>query len=133
MKVLLKPLALLGFIVVFLSSIFCPFLNIPLKKDWNLYQVDTSLFLITMGILGLTVLLFFMRKLRGFQIASYVLLGWMILALGAVYFQINNYFGTKLIDGLISKAVTLSWGWLVIFVGVIMICFSVRTIAEKKD
>lgn len=127
MKVLLKPLALLGFVVVFLSSIFCPFLNIPLKKDWNLYQVDTALFLITMGILGLNVLLFFMRKLRAFQISSIALLVWLALALAAVYFQINNYFGMKLIDGLISKAVTLSWGWIVIFVGAVLISLSVRT------
>ena len=127
MKVLLKPLALLGFVVVFLSSIFCPFLNIPLKKDWNLYQVDTALFLITMGILGLNVLLFFMRKLKAFQISSIVLLAWLALALAAVYFQINNYFGMKLIDGLISKAVTLSWGWIVIFVGAVLILLSVRT------
>lgn len=127
MKVLLKPLALLGFVVVFLSSIFCPFLNIPLKKDWNLYQVDTALFLITMGILGLNVLLFFMRKLKAFQISSIALLAWLALALAAVYFQINNYFGMKLIDGLISKTVTLSWGWIVIFVGAVLILLSVRT------
>lgn len=130
MKVLLKPLALLGFVVVFLSSIFCPFLNIPLKKDWNLYQVDTALFLITMGILGLNVLIFFMRKLRAFQISSIALLAWLALALAAVYFQINNYFGMKLIDGLISKAVTLSWGWIVIFVGAVLISLSVRTKGE---
>ncbi|MCT1524168.1 hypothetical protein [Sphingobacterium hotanense] len=130
MKVLLKPLALLGFVVVFLSSIFCPFLNIPLKKDWNLYQVDTALFLITMGILGLNVLLFFMRKLRAFQISSIALLAWLAVALTAVYFQINNYFGMKLIDGLISKAVTLSWGWIVIFVGAVLISLSVRTKGE---
>ncbi|WP_293930648.1 hypothetical protein [Sphingobacterium sp. UBA6645] len=130
MKVLLKPFALIGFVVVFLSSIFCPFLNIPLKKDWNLYQVDTALFLITMGILGLNVLLFFMRKLRAFQISSIALLAWLALALAAVYFQINNYFGMKLIDGLISKAVTLSWGWIVIFVGAVLISLSVRTKGE---
>lgn len=127
MQVLLKPLALIGFCVVFFSSIFCPFLNIPLKRDWNLYQVDTALFMISMGILGLNVLLFFMRKLRAFQIGSYVFLAWMIIAFIAVYFQIHHYFGMKMIDGFISKAVTMSWGWAVMFFGALLICFSVRT------
>lgn len=65
MYVLNKPFALLGVAVASLSTVFCPFLKVPIKGNWNLYQTDVRLFLITLGILGLTVLFFVMRKKIG--------------------------------------------------------------------
>lgn len=125
MRSLNKPLALLGFFVVFISTIFCPFLKVPLQANWNLYQVDTALFMITNGILGLCVLLFFMRKLSGFRIAALALIAWIILSFILVYFQINNYVGFKFLDGLLSKTLNIKWGWVVVLAGAVMILFSV--------
>lgn len=136
MRTLNKPLALLGFFIVFFSSIFCPFLKVPLQSNWNLYQVDTALFMITIGLLGLNVLLFFMRNLSAFRISAWVLLAWIILSFLLVYFQINNYIGLKFLDGLLAKSLNLKWGWAVLLFGALLILFSVgkgkKHIHEKE-
>ncbi|WP_433896135.1 hypothetical protein [Sphingobacterium mizutaii] len=137
MRSLNKPLALIGFFVVFFSAIFCPFLKVPLQANWNLYQVDTALFMITNGLLGLSVLLFFMRKLSAFRISAWVLIAWIILSFILVFFQINNYLGFKLIDGLLSKTLNVKWGWGVLFLGALLILFSVgknkhKTLEERQ-
>ncbi|WP_313367809.1 hypothetical protein [Sphingobacterium mizutaii] len=137
MRSLNKPLALIGFFVVFFSAIFCPFLKVPLQANWNLYQVDTALFMITNGLLGLSVLLFFMRKLSAFRISAWVLIAWIILSFILVFFQINNYLGFKLIDGLLSKTLNIKWGWGVLFLGALLILFSVgknkhKTLEERQ-
>ncbi len=131
MRSLNKPLALIGFFVVFFSAIFCPFLKVPLQVNWNLYQVDTALFMITNGLLGLSVLLFFMRKLSAFRISALVLIAWIVIAFILVFFQINNYLGFKLIDGLLSKTLNIKWGWAVLLFGALLILFSVGK-REKK-
>ncbi len=137
MRSLNKPLALIGFFVVFFSASFCPFLKVPLQANWNLYQVDTALFMITNGLLGLSVLLFFMRKLSAFRISACVLIAWIILSFILVFFQINNYLGFKLIDGLLSKTLNIKWGWGVLFLGALLILFSVgknkhKTVEERQ-
>ncbi|MGJ1205187.1 hypothetical protein [Sphingobacterium lactis] len=126
MRTLNKPLALIGFMVVFLAAIFCPFLKVPLKANWNLYQVDTALFMITYGILGVCVLFFFIRKLNAYRISAWILLAWIILSFVLVYLQVNNYFGLKLIDGLLAKTLHLKWGWGVLLLGGLMVLFSVN-------
>ncbi len=126
MKTLNKPLAILGFCIVFFSAIFCPFLKVPLKANWNLYQVDSALYMITNGLLGLSVLLFFMRRLNAFRITALLLCAWIVLSFVLVFFQINNFFGLKLIDGLLSKTLNLKWGWAVLLAGGLLILASVR-------
>ncbi|MGV6946055.1 hypothetical protein [Sphingobacterium kyonggiense] len=123
---LYKPLAYLGFIVVFLAAIFCPFLKVPIKGNWNLYQVDFSLYVITNGLLGLSVLFFFIRKLAAFRFVAAALFIWTILSLILVYLQINNYFGIKLIDGLLAKTLHLKWGWVPLILGALLLFISVR-------
>jgi len=131
MYILFKPLAILGTVMVATSALFCPFLRIPLVGNWNLYQTDIRLFLITYVMLVLCVFLFFFRKIRAYRIATFILGGWSVLAFIAVYFTINNYFGLKLIDGMISKAITLKWGWLVFFLGILLMFFSTRNVKLK--
>ncbi len=132
MYILRKPIALFGITVAALSSIFCPFLKIPIKGNWNLYQTDTSLFLITMGFLGLSVLFFAVRKINMYRYASWGFLGWTILGLTAVYFKINNYFGFKLVDGLLSKTIHLKWGWVVLILSAVVMVSSVQKVKEIK-
>ena len=133
MRSLNKPLALIGFFVVFFSAIFCPFLKVPVQANWNLYQVDTALFMITNGLLGLSVLLFFMRKLSAFRISALVLIAWIVIAFILVFFQINNYLGFKLIDGLLSKTLNIKWGWAVLLFGALLILFSVGKRERKIE
>ena len=133
MRSLNKPLALIGFFVVFFSAIFCPFLKVPVQANWNLYQVDTALFMITNGLLGLSVLLFFMRKLSAFRISALVLIAWIVIAFILVFFQINNYLGFKLIDGLLSKSLNIKWGWAVLLFGALLILFSVGKRERKIE
>ena len=133
MRTLSKPLALTGFFVVFFSTIFCPFLKVPLQANWNLYQVDVALYMITNGLLGLTVLLFFMRKLSVFRLSASVLIAWVIISFLMVYLQINNYIGLKFLDGLISKTLNIKWGWAVLLLGAFLILFSVGRTRRKQE
>ena len=130
MYVLRKPIALLGIAVSALSTVFCPFLKVPLKGNWNLYETDTSLFLITLGILGLNVLFFVSRKIALFRFTSIVYLIWSILGLIAVYFKINNYFGMKLVDGLLAKTLHIQWGWAVLILSALVMVWSVNKVKE---
>jgi hypothetical protein len=130
MYILRKPIALLGIAVGALSTLFCPFLKVPIKGNWNLYETDTSLFLITLGILGLSVLFFVSRKIALFRITSIVNLIWTILGLVAVYFKINNYFGMKLVDGLLAKTLHIQWGWAVLILSALVMVWSVKKVKE---
>lgn len=130
MYILRKPIALLGIAVSALSTLFCPFLKVPLKGNWNLYETDTILFLITLGILGFNVLFFVSRKIALFRFTSIVYLIWSILGLIAVYFKINNYFGMKLVDGLLAKTLHIQWGWAVLILSALVIVWSVKKVKE---
>ena len=130
MYILRKPIALLGIAVSALSTVFCPFLKVPLKGNWNLYETDTILFLITLGILGFNVLFFVSRKITLFRFTSIVYLIWSILGLIAVYFKINNYFGMKLVDGLLAKTLHIQWGWAVLILSALVIVWSVKKVKE---
>jgi hypothetical protein len=130
MLILRKYTALLGIALSALSAIFCPFLKVPIKGNWNLYETDTSLFLITMGILGLLVLFFVLRKITLFRFTAILYLCWTVLGLVAVYFKINNYFGMKLVDGLLSKTLHIQWGWAVLIGSALIVVFSVNKVKE---
>ena len=130
MLILRKYTALLGIALSALSTIFCPFLKVPIKGNWNLYETDTSLFLITLGILGLLVLFFVLRKITLFRFTAILYLCWTVLGLVAVYFKINNYFGMKLVDGLLAKTLHLQWGWAVLLGSALIVVFSVKKVKE---
>ncbi|MBD1429068.1 MULTISPECIES: hypothetical protein [Sphingobacterium] len=132
MYILRKPIALLGVAAAALSTIFCPFLKVPIKGNWNLYETDTSLFLITLGILGLAVLFFVSRKIAAFRFVSIAFFIWTILGLVAVYFKINNYFGMKLVDGLLAKTLHIKWGWAVLILSAVIMVLSVGKVKEVK-
>lgn len=132
MYILRKPIALLGIAVAALSTVFCPFLKVPIKGNWNLYQADMNLFLITLGMLGFSTLFFVLRKIVLFRLTAIICLVWTILGLVAVYFKINNYFGMKLVDGLLAKTLQIQWGWLVLILSVLVMVLSVKKVKEIK-
>lgn len=132
MYILHKYYAVIGISIAALSTVFCPFLKVPLLGHWNLYQTDMFLFAITNGILALLILLFFIRNITAFRIVSYVFLAWCCFGLLGVYFKINNYFGMKLFDGMLSKTIHLKWGWFFLFIGALMVIMSVRKVKEIR-
>ena len=133
MYILRKPIALIGIALSALSTVFCPFLKVPFKGNWNLYETDTNLFLITIGILGLSVLLYMVRKIYLFRLVSLLFFFWVILGFIAVYFKINNYFGMKLVDGLLAKTLHIQWGWIVLIFGAIIMIWSIKKIKEVNQ
>lgn len=132
MYILNKIYASLGIAIAFLSTLFCPFLKVPLKGNWNLFQTDLILFGLKIGLLALLVFFFFLRKVSLFRWTSLVFFAWSIVGFLAVYFKINNYFGMKFVDGLLAKTLELKWGWLVLFLGAIIICLSTKKVKEVK-
>lgn len=130
MHILRKPIALLGIFISALAPVFLPFLKVPIKGNWNLYQADVSLFLINYALLALCVLAFFLRKVSFYRLCAKIYLGWCIVGFIAVYFKINNYFGMKLVDGLLAKTIHLKWGWFFLFLGALTLLISVKKIAQ---
>ena len=126
MYILRNPLCLFGIFISALAPVFSPFLRVPVKGNWNLYQTDVSLFLITYALLGLCVLGFFMRKVSLYRLFTRIYLGWCIVAFAAVFFKVNNYFGMRLLDGLMAKTIDLKWGWLILFIGALLLAISVK-------
>lgn len=132
MYILNKPFALLGIAIAALSTVLTPFLKVPLVGNWNMYESDIFLFAITIGILALAVFFFFLRKIYLFRLTSILFFVWCLVGLATVYFKINNYFGMKLVDGLLSKTLHLKWGWFFLFIGAIIMILSVRKLKEAK-
>ncbi len=128
MHILNKPMAILGALIASLSTVFCPFIKVPIVGKWNMFDTDTGLFLVTIGLIALCVLLFFLRSVKWYRISSFIFFGWCILAIVAVYFKINNFFGFKFADNLLSKTLHLQWGWAVLLLGAIMMVISVRKV-----
>src|SRR5690606_11310406 len=130
MLILRKYTALLGIALSALSAIFCPFLKVPIKGNWNLYETDTSLFLITMGILGLLVLFFVLRKITLFRFTAILYLCWTVLGLGAVYFKINKYFRIEMGEWLIFQTLHIELGWALLIGSGLIVVFSVNKVKE---
>lgn len=125
-----KNIAFLGIAIASLSTIFFPFLRVTLVGNWNLYEVDSYLFYITNGFLLLMLLLVFMSKVKAFRFLTISFFVWCIIALVAVFFKTNNYFGKKFADGLISKTIDFKWGWVVLVLSAVLLLLSVRKLKD---
>lgn len=132
MQIIRKPFAFLGMFILSVAPIFLPYLRVPLKGNWNLYQVDVALCFLTYALLGLCVFAFFLRRVRFYKRCTQVFALWVVIAFAAVYFKINNYFGMKLVDGLLAKTIHLSWGWYVLALGALILLFSVKKVDAAK-
>ncbi|EEI91560.1 hypothetical protein HMPREF0765_2870 [Sphingobacterium spiritivorum ATCC 33300] len=132
MLIIRKNFALAGVILCLLSGML-PMLKVPIKGNWNLYQTDEALFFITYCIIGITGLLFFIRQLKGYRLMTRIAAGWYLLSISAVYFKINNYFGWKFADGLLSKAIHMRWGWIVYLVGILCLLISTRQLKQAEQ
>ncbi|UKT64623.1 hypothetical protein [Pedobacter mucosus] len=125
MLILNKFFAWVGVLLCVIAS-FCPMLKVPIKGNWNLYQSDARLFLITYAIIGIAVLFLFIRWLGAFRFMTFVMAIWYVLAIAAVYFTSNNYTKYGFANKLIGKVVHFQWGWIVLLIGVLFMLFSVK-------
>lgn len=132
MYIINKLTAYLGILLCLISG-FCPFLKVPFKGNWNLYQVDSRLFLITYAFIGILMFALFIRKLLFFRLMAVLLFVWYVLALGLAYFKVNNYFSFKFVDRMLSKTIHFQWGWIVLLVGIILVLFSVKKLKSTVD
>lgn len=132
MLVLHKFRAYVGLLLCFIAGA-CPMLKVPFKGNWNLYQVDNRLFFITYGILALCTLFMFIRKVAVYRFTVRLFLIWFLLAVGAVYFKVNNYFNFKFVDNLLSKTIHFQWGWMVLFLGILFLLFSTSKLKANKS
>lgn len=133
MFLLKKPVAIIGFILAVLCSVFCPFLKIPLKGNLNLYQTDASLFFVTIGLIGLAVLFYFMRKVQPYRITTVIYFLWSIISFSLVYFKIHNLFGLKGLDHILSRSLSIQWGWIVLIGSGILLVLSVTKLKEVQS
>lgn len=118
-------LAFLGVVLAVLSTLFSPFLKVLIVGNWNLYEVDVNLFFITNSILSLLLLFIVLNQAKLYRFLAVVFFVWCLLALAAVYFKTNNYFGMNLADGLISKTIHFKWGWILLITSALIIRLSV--------
>lgn len=133
MYILNKPIAIVGASISALSTVICPFIKVPLVGKWNMYSTDISLFLLTLGLIGLCVLFFFLRKVGAYRITSRVFMAWCLVAMGGVYFKINNFLGFKFVDNLLGKTLHLQWGWGVLLFGALLMLISVRKMKSINE
>lgn len=132
MLVIIKFRAYVGILLCLIASI-SPMLKVPFKGSWNLYQLDARLFFITYGIIAVCLFFFVIRRLGGFRLMVIVLFVWYFLCIGAVYFKVNNYFNFKLADKLLAKTLHFQWGWVVLFLGIVFLLFSVKSTKVVKE
>lgn len=121
-----KNLTYVAIIVATLTTLFCPFLKVFIVGNWNLYEVDVRLFYITCSILLLILISTIFNFAIFYKYLVRIYFIWIVISLLAVYFQINNYFGMKLVDGLITKSVVFKWGWIVLIFTSIITLFGIK-------
>jgi len=126
MLVVKKINAYIGLILGAIAVTIAPMLKVPVKGNWNLYQADPRLLYISLGILAVTALFLFVRALSMFRLMAIVALIWSAIMAAAVWFKINNYFGSKFFDKMLSKTIHFQWGWIVLLVAVILLATSVK-------
>lgn len=126
MLIVNKINAYIGLLLAVIAISICPMIKVPFKGNWNLYQTDDRLFLISIAILGITSLCLFVRQLGAFRLLSFVLFVWTILMAAAVYFKSNHYFDSKFFDKVLAKTIHYQWGWIVLLVAVLLLMTSVK-------
>jgi hypothetical protein len=126
MLIVNKINAYIGLILAVIAASICPLIKVPFKGNWNLYQTDQRLFLITLAIIALCALCLFLRKLSMFRLLTVVFLIWGVLLALAVYFKSNHYFNSRFFDKILAKTIHYQWGWVVLLVAVLLLVTSVK-------
>ncbi|MCJ0742555.1 hypothetical protein [Pedobacter montanisoli] len=135
MIVVKKTNAYLGIFLAFIGG-FCPLLQVKILFEWvswGMYKTDVRLFLITYALTGLLTLCFMVRQLKAYRLLTRVMFFWVILMAVAVYFKSQNYFGVKIADNLLGKAIHFQWGWIVLFLSAILLLLSTKKLSAENS
>lgn len=128
-----KISAYLGLMLYLLGIGISPMLKVPLKGNWNLYQTDSRLFLISFVLLAVCALCMYLRRMVAFRFTAWLLSIWSVLMALAVYFKSNHYFGSKFFDKLVANSLSYQWGWIVLLVAVILLLTSFKRTVVKIE
>lgn len=126
MLIVNKINAYIGLLLAIIAITICPIIKVPFKGNWNLYQTDQRLFVISLAFIGIAGLCLFVRKLGMFRLLTFVFMIWSIVMAAAVYFKSNNYFNARFFDKILAKTIHYQWGWIVLLVAVLLLISSVR-------
>lgn len=121
-------MALIGLFLLLIAAL-CPILQVQIifkLVSWTLYKTDIRLFLITYALVALMALTFFVRQLSAFRLLTRVMFIWLILMAAAVYFKSTHYFNFKIADNLLGKTIHFEWGWIILFIGSVLLLFSTK-------
>lgn len=128
MKILVRPMQYAAFAVILVAILFCPFVRVPSAGNWTFFELNQVLFYISIGLLALGLLFMLAKQIRYYIIFTYIFSGWCLSCFLAVYFKMNNIFGLQLLDSIISKTIELKWGWVILFIGAILLLLSIRPV-----
>lgn len=131
----MKNLQLLGLVLVVVGS-FLPLVHVPIIGNWNYWQLDH--FLAIFCWIFSACALFGIVNNRGKLVNTFAvfLLILFVFTLFAVKYQASSYFSflpfkswTKALAG----TVKLQWGWIVEFLGALIMLFVKSQVKSKKS
>ena len=122
----MKNLQILGLILVVVGS-FLPLVHVPIIGNWNYWEVDHYLAVFCWVICVCILFSILNNKLSLVKIFSFLLLILFVFTTLAVKYQAMNYFSFlpfKSWSKALVSTVKLQWGWLVEFLGAIILLIS---------
>lgn len=124
----MKNIQLLGLLLVIVGS-FLPLVHIPIIGNWNYWQIDSRLTMISWVFWALALVGVATKNQKLIKGAAISLLVLFIFTIVAIKFKSVDYFNFLIFSSLKELAtgiVKLQWGWLLEFGGAIMMLFSKR-------
>lgn len=112
-----------------------PMLRIPVLGNWNYWDIDIVLACIIYALAAAGLLAAVLRKPAFVKFSGWAVLIVLLFTLVAVYFKVNDYFSFipfKKLARVATNMVHYKWtGWIMIFVGAIMMIFSAGIKQQK--
>lgn len=122
----MKNIQLLGWGLVVVGS-FLPLVKIPIIGSWNYWDADHTLAIICWAISALALVGILFNKTKMVRVSALLLLVLFGFTLGAIKFKSSDYFRFIPFNGLKELAagtIKFGWGWLVEFLGTLILLFS---------
>lgn len=123
----MKNIQLLGVILVIIGS-FLPLVHIPIVGNWNYWKLDYYLAGFCWVLCAIALLSLFNHKIKLGGYSGVTLLALFIFTIAAVKIQTLNYFSflpLKSWQETFSGIVKLQWGWVIEFLGGILLSLGI--------
>ena len=119
----MKNLQLIALFLVVAGS-FLPLVHIPIVGNWNYWKVDHTLAVILWGFSLLTLIFTLINKTKLVRIMAFLMISLFVFTIVAVKLKSLDYFSFlpfRSWQSTFSGIVKLSWGWLIEFLGAVVI------------